>query len=758
MNKTPHLQGIFDKAEKIAEALGRTRVDENILFYSFISSPNYGTTNILNKCDILKSDIHEESLKCLGKKRNKVFNGGFTPNVKKLVNLAEDISLNQFGMDYLSPEVLFLAFFADGLIPKALSNYFGISDDFSKDKVSQLFEIIASYLTDKDHLQTDEKYGNKKEEELEPDELPMFEDNPILSRFAVNLNICAENGDFEKVVDFDNKIDELATILCRKKKPNAIIVGKAGCGKTTLVQGLANRIISGDAPDLLCNKVIYSVNLSSMVAGTQYRGQFEERLEDFVNEAKKYSNLILFIDEIHTLVGAGGGSASSLEASNILKPELASGTISCIGATTINEYTNTIKRDSALDRRFERVVVSEPSKFKMEEMLPEILSFYEEFHGVVYGKEFISNIVDFCERFLPNRAYPDKAVDIIDHCGAQAKVKFWETGAEIKDMIKSFSKKEESGMEIVYSDIKKYEQMMSSWEKKVIETKPEVELQHLKDFFASKGSILNNVFSISELCKDLKEEYRGNKDAINLLEKKLKTAAMGLSVKQSKSSPDIFLMHGDKFVGKTFFCEIISKFLDKNSSPVLSYNGTQLSDYYAPNKIISNNYENTSMAEKIVMNPNTTIIIDDFGKVNNNCYGLLQQIFKEGFLQMSNGDIADFSNCKIFLFCDSENKKNSLGFNTGGESKEETQPSLDVELLKLIKNRIKLVHPRKRALRRILFNRLNHIKKISIIQGFEFNFDFKFLKTFVDDNYDQENPIKKLIEAIEEKITSKIEI
>jgi ATP-dependent Clp protease ATP-binding subunit ClpA len=200
---------------------------------------------------------------------------------------------------------------------------------------------------------------------------------------------------------------------------------RRGQAKHHLVEGLASKIVAGDAPELIANKVIYSVSLSSMVAGTEYRGQFEKRLEDFVNEAKKYTNLILFIDEVHTLIGAGGATNNSLEASNILKPELARGTISCIGATTVNEYTNTIKKDTALDRRFERVIIREPSKFQMEEILPTIVSYYEDFHGVEYSDNFLNNIIDYCEKYIPNKFYPDKAIDIIDHCGAQAKVSFW---------------------------------------------------------------------------------------------------------------------------------------------------------------------------------------------------------------------------------------------------------------------------------------------------------------------------------------------
>lgn len=578
----------------------------------------------------------------------------------------------------------------------------------------------------------------------------MYEDNPILSEFAENLNIKAAQGNFEQIVDFDSKINELAAILCRKKKPNAILVGGGGVGKSSIVESLALMIVRGEAPELLANKVIFSLNLSSMVAGTMFRGQFEERLKNFVNEIKKYNNIILFIDEIHTLVGAGGGSSSSLEASNALKPELARGTISCIGATTINEYTQTIKKDAALDRRFERVLVREPSKFIMKEILPTILSNYEDFHGVEYSKEFIDNVVEFCERFLPNKLYPDKAVTVIDHCGAQAKVNFWETDDSIKEthqeILDNINKKGKVPPEL-FEDLNK---KLESWQERLVKEKPIVNLQHLRDFFEKKKNPLSSIEFCKEVSFYIKKEFVGQKKAINDFFTSIKKSSMGLGKKTSNVSPDTYLFYGGKSSGKTLLSKVIKDGLEKSGASVIYYNGSQLSDPYAQYKILSEQATNTSLCERVVMDPNCIIIIDDFQNIDYRCESLFAQIMKEGKLQMSNGDLADFSHCKFVITCDSS-KKTSMGFNSG---KEGETPNLKQDILNLVEKSLFLSNPSQVDLRRIVFNKLKQIKSNLFLQNIDLEFDFKFIKKFVDENKCDDNCVESLSLAIEDKIVN----
>lgn len=749
---TPHIEFILNKAKAAAISLNHPNVGEDLLFNCFMSEVSMTCANALEKCGISAKDLWEESNKYVSYKPKGKARSSYSKKVEDILEFAEQLATDQFGQDYLSPEILFLAFFCEDRIPKALKSFFNIKtqeDVLSNNLVLQVFERVTAVIKDKEEFLEKIQNGEQEEEEDEPaDWIPMFEENPILSKFAVNLNLAAANGEFDKIVDFDNKVDEIATILCRKKKPNVILVGSAGVGKTAIVGLLAEKIVKGESPSLLSNKVIYSVNLSSMVAGTQYRGQFEKRLEDFINEAKKYTNLILFIDEIHTLVGAGGGSASSLEASNILKPALADGSISCIGATTTNEYTHTIKRDAALDRRFERVIVREPSKFKMQEILPDILEYYEEFHGVKYSPEFVENVVDYCERFMPNRTYPDKAIDVIDHCGAQAKVKFWEMDQEVKDQQKSIMQSVEENGSVPNKEIDDLNEKILAWEEKIMDSDAEVKLSHLKSFFETKGNPLNKISSIEAIGQEIKSSFVGNKKTLNSILETLRRSTLGISQKHNKAAPDAILISGEGATGKTLLCKTLQDSLERIGANILTYNGTELSDSYSPYKIVSPQSNNTSLAEKVLIHPNSVIIIDDFEKIHYSCHGLISQILKEGKIQMQNGDIADFSNCKIFVTSGVKSGA-SMGF-----IKDEVlaDSNIDPTLLKLISNKFSLNQLTKRDLRRILFNKLKDIRSAALIQDCEFSFDFSFLKRFVDENFKEDNSIKSLNEAIENNL------
>ena len=336
---TNQLQSNLERAKALAINLGKNGVNPDLILYTLMTYPSLGNSSIWEKSQInmegLQSALTDE---LNSKNRSKTPSDHFTASTKRLFNIAERICVDSFGLDYLAPEVLFLCFFSDDFAPKSLKNFFQketMEEVTDTPEIQHLFQISALYLKDLDLEEEDQEENillDKSSEtgNLSENCLDMFEENKILSQFSENLNLKAARGHFEGIVDFDGKIDELAAILCRKKKPNALLVGGAGIGKTAIAESLALKIVRGEAPELLSNKVIYSLNLSGMVAGTMYRGQFEERLKNFVEEVKKYNNIILFIDEIHTLIGAGGGSSSSLEASNILKPELARGTISCI--------------------------------------------------------------------------------------------------------------------------------------------------------------------------------------------------------------------------------------------------------------------------------------------------------------------------------------------------------------------------------------------------------------------------------------------
>jgi ATP-dependent Clp protease ATP-binding subunit ClpC len=746
---TPHIEGVLQKSKDLSVILERNGVDLDILFHCFISDLSLSCTSIFKKIGVDGGELIKDSRNILHKKRkNKNISDKFKTDARKFLKFCEKLCKDTYSLDYIPPEVMLMNFFDEQFTPKVLKESFPEGVEAAD---SVRFGIVAECALVIKDFEAEKIESRLKELEETPDNwIDMFDNNEILSQFAENLNAKAAAGEFDKIVDYDGKIDELATILCRKKKPNAILVGPAGTGKTSLVEGLATKIAAGDAPELIANKVIYSVSLSSMVAGTEYRGQFEKRLEDFVNEAKKYTNLILFIDEIHTLIGAGGANNNSLEASNILKPELARGTISCIGATTINEYTNTIKKDTALDRRFERVVVKEPSKFQMEEILPTIVSYYETFHGVEYSDEFLNNIIKYCEKYTPNKYYPDKAIDVIDHCGAQAKVTYWDVKPSIKEMqteiVESALHPEKDHSALIEKLNKSLEKWVESDE---TANKPEVTRFHLKEFFDRKVNPLNKKSKINKVFDCFSKSFVGQADILEELKHEIILSSIGVRTTRKFSTPECYVISGEESSGKSLFCELLEDSLQKHGVNVLSYNGIHFSDNFSPHKIASSQGNNTSICEKIVITPNSVLIIDDFHKIDKTAVPIFNQILKEGKIQMNNGDVADFSNCKIFLTsCLSHTSQ--LGFNI--ERSRNDDPLIHKDIYSLVKNSFILNELKTKDLRRILWNKLRNIKANLEDNGVYLDFTVKYISNNVEKIKDEASPIKSLNELVASKI------
>ena len=716
---TPQLVSIFKKAQSLNEDLRRNKVDIDVFFHCFIDDLSLSCSSLFDKLDS-KEAISLSSLKVISRKKpHKETCRHYSRKLNKLIEECEIIQRELFGLDYIGTETILLGMLSNGFTPKALDDVFG------EDEKSILITEISRFLRDEEEEDDDfiASLGLDSSLDIAENWIGMFDENPTLDQFAENLNLKASRGDFDKIVDFDDKISEIATILCRKKKPNAILVGPAGTGKTSLIEGLASQIVNGEAPDLIANKVIYSLSLSSMVAGTQYRGQFEERLEKFVDEVKRYENVILFIDEIHTLVGAGGTTENSLEASNILKPELARGTISCIGATTINEYTNTIKKDTALDRRFERVIIKEPSKFQMEEILPTITSYYEEFHNISYTENFINHVIGFCEKYLPNKFYPDKAIDVIDHCGAQAKVSHWEDDSSLKDLQEEM-KNSDIDLNSADSIISFVSEKFSDWTEDSERPTPEVTLKHLKDFFSKKENPLRKPEVLSQLSESLKKKFIGNGKVIDSLIESISLSSYGIHKKGS--APSIYCITGEESSGKSFFCSTLKESLEKRGVNVLGYSGVHFSDEFAKYKILPEVMNNTSLCEKVNIHPNSVIIIDDFHKLHVSVKTIFAEILKEGKLQMSNGDLADFSNAKIFVTSGVENTK-AMGFKPKEGS---PTSSMFKELLSLVDCNIVLQHVRKKDIFRILYNKLQKTNDDLSLNNIKILFSTRFLKKF----------------------------
>lgn len=733
---------------EIVDQFGLQKIDEDVVFHAVIAYDNLGIVNILSNLGIDTKQLIKKSTELLSSKPKGKCSYRFNKKSKEILDaVVEFADKNNIDICFV---VVFAAFFSleQGKLVKKLLV------DINKEEI---LTLCQKYLSDdlEDVFLSNESLSPEEEDSLKSIitslasknkkiTLNQYENDQILSSFGENLNIKARNGEFDNLIQFNDVLDELATILCKQKKPNAILIGPAGGGKTSNVELLAKKIYEGTAPELLLDKVIYTVNLSDMVAGTQYRGQFEQRLKDFTDRAKKCENLILFIDEIHTLVGAGGSRDNELDASNILKPALARGEISCIGATTISEYNRVIKKDSALDRRFERIIVNAPSAFKMQEIVPKIISFYEKFHNTKYSKDFVENLIPMCEKYLPNRFYPDKAIDVIDYCGALAKVDFWKISPEVKELARIAEETQDEKF------LNEFEDKMNDWGIKVLLGASEVTIDVLRAYFNKKINILFQNENISNLSEYLSDTMIGQSNAINNFVQKLKMSSLGLQALNPNKAPSVFCIHGEKNNGRSFFCSSVANFIKMNNGLVLEYNGIE---FDTVDKVISADLDGNSLAQKVSISPNCVVIIDDFHKINDGeCSISFRQIFKEGRIRKKDGEISDFSNV-VFIISTPSIESANLGFASG--TSQEEKAMISKEINEFVSYQIKLDNLTQESLKKIAEDSFKRIHTNLKEKGLNFEFNSVVLNQIAESSFLDKNKIKTLETKINEFLKDK---
>lgn len=712
---------LFKRASELAIKYQRNSICPEILFASFFPVYNLSLSMIFDNLSLSEEELEYYSLNIVENlRKNKNVSSRFSPKVREIIKEAEEVA--EATDDELLPHHILVCMSSH--LPKALIDM-GVTEE----------ELVDAYVSFEKGGESLEENGLETQQKQS---LPMFEKNPILDQFAENLNIKALRGEFEDILDINNKIPEIITILSKEQKPNPILVGPAGTGKTSLVQGLANNIVKQNVPDLLANMVIYSVSLSSMLAGTEFRGQFEKRVQDFVNEAKRYNNVILFIDEIHTLVGAGNTSEGSLDASNMLKPDLARGNLKCIGATTIREYNKTIKKDSALDRRFERVTIKEPTHSQMKEMLPIIVGHYANKHGVIYSNEFVDSVLNTCDRLLPNKRYPDKAVDLIDFCGASVKVKYFNISDEInkkKDELFADSRN--------LSDIEKIKSFcnfVGDLKEQLAEKPPTVEQGEIKLFFKKYENPAYEICFNEEAKNFLKDEIIGQEEAVNKYIDGLYSGFYGTNANIVEKRPLSFLLYGPSQFNLSLFFDKLSNILKQNSTNVIRISGNELSEYSSSEAIVSPTRDESSLAERILADPVSVIFVDNFDKCNTLVKDLFRQILSEGQLSVGNGEVADFSNCHVILSCSSEEVKKQLGF-SNSQKDDETKPIFDV---KNVTYRISLGKLNLQSSFKIIKDKVDKIKNNLVNSGINLSFEEDDIKRLAEDLYNNKEQEKYL--------------
>jgi len=471
---------------------------------------------------------------------------------------------------------------------------------------------------------------------------------PILDNFSRDLTKLAEEGKIDPVVGRDKEVRRIAQILSRKKKNNAVIVGDAGVGKTALVEKLAQLIVKGESPTSLMDKRIVSLDLTSLVAGTKYRGQFEERIKGILAEVLENPHIIIFIDELHMMVGAGNASGS-MDASNIFKPALARGELQCIGSTTFDEYKKHIEKDAALTRRFQKVTLKEPTSKETVEILHNLRDSYEDYHNVNYTDNVMETIVLLASKFITDRSFPDKAIDILDELGAEKNVTV-EIPSSIETLKQQIEEVNQKKRDVVKNQdyekaaqlrdegnglIKKLEREKKNWEKDKNTNK---ELITVEDVYSIVTNITgvpitkldkSEVSNLLTLEKQLSAKIIGQEEAISTIAKSIRRNRVG--IKGSNKPIGSFMFLGSTGVGKTYLAKTIAELLFGSSDNIIRIDMSEYMEKFNVSRLIGSppgyvGYdEGGQLTEAVKNNPFSVILLDEIEKAHKDIYNMLLQ-------------------------------------------------------------------------------------------------------------------------------------
>ena len=619
---------------------------------------------------------------------------------------------------------------------------------------------------------------------------------PILDNFSRDLIKLAEEGKIDPIIGRDKEVKRIAQILSRKKKNNAVIVGEAGVGKSALVEKLALMILKGDCPTNLLDKRIMSLDLTSLVAGTKYRGQFEERIKAILTELQEAPNVIVFIDELHTMVGAGNASGS-MDAANILKPALARGEIQCIGATTLDEYKKSIEKDAALVRRFQKIILDEPTATETVEILKNLKDSYESFHKVIYEDGVIDTIVKLSNRYITDRQFPDKAIDVLDELGSEKRVSS-RIPESIEKLKKQIDEIKDRKLQVVKQQIYEQAAKLRDEEKKLMDKLDKEKLSWADKQKDNKipisiddvYEIISQITGVPITKLDSKETQKllnmekilsakviGQDDAITSISKAIRRNRVG--IKEANKPIGSFIFLGSTGVGKTFLAKSLADTLFGDPDKIIRVDMSEYMEKHNVSKLIGSppgyvGYdEGGQLTEKVKNNPFSVILFDEIEKAHKDVFNILLQILDEGHLTDSFGRKINFTNCLVIMTSNIGAKKVSdFGGGVGFSSTSSDEQQYEVRKTIIQKALKQQFNPE--FLNRIddvvLFNALTDdvLKKIIDIEvsklndrlkdkGYKITFDRTVVNKIFELNSEEQygaRPIKRIIQNLCEDFLS----
>ncbi len=614
---------------------------------------------------------------------------------------------------------------------------------------------------------------------------------PVLDNFSKDLNKLAEEGKLDPVIGRKTEIIRIAQILSRRKKNNPIIIGEPGCGKTAIVEGLAIKIFEGDCPRNLQDKRIVSLDMTSIVAGTKYRGQFEERMKVIIEELQSNPNIIVFIDEIHTIVGAGN-SSGSLDASNIFKPALARGEIQCVGATTNDEYRKNFEKDGALERRFQKVVVDAATKAETLQILKNTKDKYETYHKVSYSDPILSLCVDLAERYITDREFPDKAFDIIDEVGARSQVEI-KMPEIIDDLKKQAQDIKQQKLDVVKKQNYEEAANLRDKEKKILSKLEDEKKKFESDLLLSKRDVteelvyevVSNMTKIpisklnsdetkllTELEKNLSGKVIGQEEAVIKISKSIRRNRLGIKDPNKPIGSFIFL--GSTGVGKTLLAKQLAKEIFGSEDSLIRVDMSEFQEKHTISRLIGappgyvGYDEGGQLTEQVKNKPYSVVLFDEIEKANKDIFSALLQVLDDGHITDGLGRKINFKNCVIIMTSNIGAKMlqdfgTGIGFKSGTNTYIEEEYKRDIlkkelkkffapEFLNRIDEIIVFNNLKKEQIAEIVKIELNKLSKRLSGLKYQINFTDSIIDLISEVGFDETYGARPLKRAIQDKI------
>ncbi|GAB3069391.1 ATP-dependent protease ATP-binding subunit ClpC [Virgibacillus ainsalahensis] len=769
---TERAQKVLALSQEEAVRLGHNNIGTEHILLGLVREGEGIAAKALQSLGVEVQKIQEEVEELIGVGKQPMQSIHYTPRAKKVVELSQD-EARKLGHSYVGTEHILLGLIreGEGVAARVLNNL-GVSLNKARQQVLQLLGSNESQSG---------RQGRGQQSNA---------NTPTLDSLARDLTVIAKEGKIDPVIGRSKEIERVIQVLSRRTKNNPVLVGEPGVGKTAVAEGLAQQIIDNEVPETLRDKRVMTLDMGTVVAGTKYRGEFEDRLKKVMEEIRQAGNIMLFIDELHTLIGAGGAEGA-IDASNILKPSLARGELQCIGATTMDEYRKYIEKDAALERRFQPIQVDEPTLDETVQILAGLRDRYEAHHRVTITDDAIEAAAHLSNRYITDRFLPDKAIDLIDEAGSKVRLRSYTVPPNLKELEQKLDDvRKEKDASVQSQEFEKaaslrdseqrlreeLEETKKKWKEKQGQTDSEVTVEDI----ASVVSIWTGV-PVSRLTKDesdrllnmeetLHNRVIGQEEAVDAISKAIRRARAGL--KDPKRPIGSFIFLGPTGVGKTELARALAESMFGDEEAMIRVDMSEYMEKHSTSRLVGSppgyvgHEEGGQLTEKVRTKPYSVVLLDEIEKAHPEVFNILLQVLEDGRLTDSKGRVVDFRNTVLIMTSNvgaSELRRNKhVGFNLGDENQdykdmrskvlEELKKAFRPEFLNRVDETIVFHSLERKHMKSIVTLMVEELKKRLKGQDIEFSLTDKAIEKIANEGFNPEYGARPLRRSIQKNV------